>query len=183
MVEVLSCPIVVSESFESGSSFLIRHARLSDLKSLIELWIEQRQYHFSIDSLYTYNSESIQIWSKYIRKALNSNNQCVFVATSREGCILGYIDGAIYPWPLSPYKKYGSVNTISVTKAVWSQGVGTRLIEKLMSWFKEQNVNYVSLHVDFRNHRALKLYYSLGFRPYQQRLISYLRTKEIPKNF
>ncbi|MFX1535659.1 MAG: GNAT family N-acetyltransferase [Promethearchaeota archaeon] len=172
MTEVISYQKYnIQELVDLGSSILIRKADILDLDRLRDLWIEQRNYHHDLDSLYAYTEESPQKWVEQIDNMLHSKFQCVYVAVNSQGHILGYIHGGIYPWPISPYEYYGSLNTVSVTQEARGQGIGKRLIMKLLDWFKDQGIEQVSLHVDYRNQRALELYYSLGFRSYQHRLI------------
>ncbi|MFX1256059.1 MAG: GNAT family N-acetyltransferase [Promethearchaeota archaeon] len=171
MVEVIVRDYEVQELVDLDSSILIRKADILDLDHLRDLWIEQRNYHYELDSLYSYREESPQKWSEQIESILHSESQCVYVAVNSQGHILGYIHGGIYPWPISPYEFYGSLNTISVTQEARGQGIGKRLIMRLLDWFKDQGIEQVSLHVDYRNHVALELYYSLGFRHYQHRLM------------
>ncbi|MFX0172793.1 MAG: GNAT family N-acetyltransferase [Candidatus Hodarchaeota archaeon] len=172
MTEVVSYQNYSLQEFNDlNSSILIRKADILDLDQLRDLWIEQRNYHYELDSLYAYTEESPQKWVEQIENILHSESQRVYVAVNSQGHILGYIHGGIYPWPISPYEYYGSLNTVSVTREAQGQGIGKRLIMKLLDWFKDKGIEQVSLHVDYRNHRALKLYHSLGFRPYQHRLM------------
>ncbi|MFX0095582.1 MAG: GNAT family N-acetyltransferase [Candidatus Hodarchaeota archaeon] len=179
MAEVLSChPSLEQESLIFVPSFTIRKAEISDLERLTELWLDQREYHCEYDNLYEYTEEAPHLWTEQIRRALFSETQCVYVAVI-EGNIAGYIHGAIYPWPMSPYKYYGSLNTIIISARFRGQGYGRRLVKRLLNWFKEKGIKYVSLHVDYRNQTALKLYHSLGFQNYQERLMATLNAPNI----
>ena len=106
-----------------------------------------------------------------IEKALNIPTEQIFVAEDENGKLLGYVAGGIYPWPISPFQKYGSLNTIAVTEHSRRQGIGKRLALELLSWFQSEEIQHISIHVDYRNQGALQLYKSLGFREYQKRLM------------
>ncbi|MFX0095135.1 MAG: GNAT family N-acetyltransferase [Candidatus Hodarchaeota archaeon] len=84
---------------------------------------------------------------------------------------MGYVHGSFYPWPMSPHKYYGSLNTIAIRPEAQGQGIGTKLVHQLLAWFQAQNIQYISVHVDYRNQPALRLYEKMGFRAYQQRLM------------
>lgn len=59
-------------------------------------------------------------------------------------------------WPNEWYLDY-----LAVAPAYQGHGLATKLIESLPQFFE---VSLVGLNVDFRNHRALRLYQRLGFQ-------------------
>ncbi|MFX0065127.1 MAG: GNAT family N-acetyltransferase [Candidatus Hermodarchaeota archaeon] len=149
----------------------IRPANLKDIETLGVLWFYQRCYHEQWDELYASVPSAQHDWKKLIESFLDQPNHCIFIAEDIDGKIVGYIHGSFHSWPMSPYQQYGSLNTIAVTPEAQGQGIGKRLVRTLLRWFKKQNIRHISIHVDYRNQIALKLYQSVGFRPYQQRLM------------
>lgn len=92
-----------------------------------------------------------------------------FVAIEDDRCI-----GAIWSRFFSPEDPgYGFVNAefpefgIAILSKYRNQGVGGRLIQKLIGHLKSKSINGVSLSVDARN-PALRLYQRMGFTEFQK---------------
>ncbi|MFX1534536.1 MAG: GNAT family N-acetyltransferase [Promethearchaeota archaeon] len=155
----------------SKETVKIREAQKGDLDQLGQLWLIQRTYHLKWDGLYASIPSATDKWKKGVEKALNISTEQVFVAEDETGKLLGYVAGGIYPWPVSPFQKYGSLNTIAVAERSRRQGIGKRLVLELLRWFQREGIQHISIYVDYRNQVALQLYKSLGFREYQKRLM------------
>ncbi|MFX0092600.1 MAG: GNAT family N-acetyltransferase, partial [Candidatus Hodarchaeota archaeon] len=129
------------------------------------------------DELYETAGSGQLEWKKCILSCLNQQNHCVFVAVDHLGMIVGYIHGSFHLWPFSPFKVYGSLNTVAIRPVTQGQDIGKRLVRKLLDWFKLQKIQHISVHVDYRNQVALSLYEKVGFQPYQHRLMLNLRNQ------
>ncbi|MFX1250728.1 MAG: GNAT family N-acetyltransferase [Promethearchaeota archaeon] len=149
----------------------IRSANLEDIEILGDLWYYHRNHHKQWDNLYAIIPSAQKEWEKQVKTYLNQSNHCILVAEDRTGKVVGYVHGSFHAWPLSPFQYYGSLNTITVAEEAQSQGIGKQLVKNLLSWFKEQQIDHISLHVDYRNRVALQIYHDVGFRPYQHRLM------------
>ncbi|MFX1250628.1 MAG: GNAT family N-acetyltransferase [Promethearchaeota archaeon] len=174
MSSVLTTP-KISTHIETPSlskeTVKIREAQKRDLDQLGQLWLMQRIFHQKWDELYASIPSAKDKWKEGIEKALNIPTEKIFIAEDETGKLLGYVAGGIYPWPISPFQKYGSLNTIAVAENSRRQGIGKRLALELLSWFQREEIQHISIHVDYRNQVALQLYKSLGFREYQKRLM------------
>ncbi|MFX0094108.1 MAG: GNAT family N-acetyltransferase [Candidatus Hodarchaeota archaeon] len=167
-----STPKTHAEQISSQLTRVIfRSACLKDVEVLGALWLYQRSYHKQWDKLYETVVSGQKEWKEYIKSCLEQPNHCILVAEDRLGRVVGYIHGSFYSWPFSPNENYGSLNTIAVWFEAQGQGVGKKLVQRLLGWFKEQNIQHISVHVDYRNRVALQLYKDIGFRFYQQRLM------------
>ncbi|MFX1536605.1 MAG: GNAT family N-acetyltransferase [Promethearchaeota archaeon] len=149
----------------------MRLARSEDAKNLGKLWFAQRTYHQQWDELYASVPKAKHDWVKQFLTWLPQKNHCVLVAEDEYGQIMGYVHGSYHSWPLSPFEYYGSLNTIAVAEEARGCGIGKKLVNKLLKWFKERKIQHISIHVDYRNRIALNLYRSVGFRSYQHRLM------------
>lgn len=166
------------QATQKADNIIIRSAKLEDVEILGELWLYQRRFHEQWDEIYVAIPMAHQKWQEQLKSYLNQFNHCILVAEDASSVnqqIVGYVHGSFHPWPVSPYQFYGSLNTIAVAQDSQNQGIGKKLVRKLFEWFKEHQIQHVSLHVDYRNQKALRLYRSLGFRSYQQRLMLDLR--------
>ncbi|MFX0090574.1 MAG: GNAT family N-acetyltransferase [Candidatus Hodarchaeota archaeon] len=154
---------------------IIRTADQEDLDQLGQLWLMQRIYHQKWDEIYANAPSAVELWKKQVERSFTIPTEQIFVAEDETGRIIGYVAGGIYPWPMSPFQRYGSLNTIAIANRARGRGIGKQLAQALLTWFQSEQIQYVSLHVDYRNEIALQLYHSLGFRPYQERLMLTLK--------
>jgi RimJ/RimL family protein N-acetyltransferase len=94
-----------------------------------------------------------------IRGIRESDNDAILVAQA-EGRLVGYVAalGGKYQ-----RNRHVAVVVISVSQAHWGQGVGTRLLEALDQWARQQAVHRLELTVMVHNDRALGLYQKAGF--------------------
>ena len=58
---------------------------------------------------------------------------------------------------------------ISVRKEYWHQGIGSALMERLISFAKQSGFEQIELTVESKNQRALRLYHKNGFIVYGTR--------------
>ncbi|SDY47165.1 Acetyltransferase (GNAT) family protein [Thermoactinomyces sp. DSM 45892] len=58
---------------------------------------------------------------------------------------------------------------IAVRKSYWNQKVGTKLIEALFEWAKENEMEEIQLTVLKNNDRAIHVYKKLGFQAIGER--------------
>jgi ribosomal protein S18 acetylase RimI-like enzyme len=152
------------------SEVCIRHAKQEDVEALGYLWLIHREYHYQFDEIYVAEKDAREKWTRQISEFIQQKNHHILVAEVN-GEVVGYVHGCFYPWPLSPIENYGSLNTISVAEAYRGKGIGRILIAQLMDWFRTENVEHISIHVDVRNQAALSLYKSVGFDFYQHRMM------------
>ncbi|MFX0094860.1 MAG: GNAT family N-acetyltransferase [Candidatus Hodarchaeota archaeon] len=162
---------LMAQKFPLPSLIRIRPAKLEDLEELGKLWLYQRQYHEQWDDLYVTNTTAQKTWIEQILVAIEKPNHCILVAEKDLGEVVGYIHGSFYPWPFSPKEYYGSLNTIVIAAEFQGQGIGKKLVQILLQWFRYHHIEHISVHVDYRNQRALKLYQQVGFRAYQHHLM------------
>lgn len=102
----------------------VRPAQVEDAENLGNLWLLQRDYHRQWDELYESLPSARYDWVDQLISWLEQKNHCVLVAEDEQGEIIGYVHGSFYPWPMSPFEYYGSLNTISVAEELRGRGVG-----------------------------------------------------------
>jgi len=112
-------------------------------------------------------------WLEEVKKAFQKNNVLILVAEEK-GHLIGYI------WVkthflnyLKPKKKVGYINELFVKKEFRGKGVSSKLMEKVLDWFKGQRIGFVSLGVFAQNSAAINLYKKFGFELFY----SYMRKK------
>ena len=98
----------------------------------------------------------------------------------REGHILvAEFDGAIVGMAKGELQRgLGHVTFIYLRPEARGQGNGAALLRELVSFFREQNVEHVSLSVDLPNDNALAVWRHLGFADYRRSLLTELGALE-----
>lgn len=94
-------------------------------------------------------------WSENAVLSSLENNTVFFIA-EENGLFLGYAG-------LQVVHPEGYVTNIAVTKAARGKGVGAKLIEGLVSFSKENHLEFISLEVRESNAPAISLYTKCGF--------------------
>ncbi|MFX0092231.1 MAG: GNAT family N-acetyltransferase [Candidatus Hodarchaeota archaeon] len=182
MVDVLVQPTSEGQSVSTlvQTTEGIRAGHAEDVEILGALWLYQRNHHKQWDKRYATLASGQEEWKDFIKACLDQSNHCILVAEDWLGRVIGYIHGSFYPWPMSPNEYYGSLNTIAINPEAQGQGIGKKLVQALLDWFREENIQHISVHVDYRNRIALRLYKKLGFQSYQYRLMIDLESSSPP---
>ena len=97
---------------------------------------------------------------EYFRTLEGSTNSVMFLA-KLDGKIVGT---AGFSAPARDRLKHRGEMNISVSKAVWGMGIGTRLMEAVIDFAKNTaGADVIFLEVRSDNHRAIRLYEKFGF--------------------
>jgi RimJ/RimL family protein N-acetyltransferase len=110
-----------------------------------------------------FNREKVpttEAWEKFIEKFISSHDSILLVA-EYENEIIGVLN---FSSNRQPQCSHGGDFTVTITEHWRSRGVGTSLIESLLSWVnKHDSIFRVELEVFSNNQKAIKLYEKLGF--------------------
>lgn len=110
----------------------------------------------------TFGSEglpfSVEAEAEFISSIENSCDDIMFLAKS-EGKIVGCASLSRLPRRL----KHRGDFAISVAKEYWNKGVGSQLLDNIISFAKENAFEIIDLQVRNDNQRAIHLYEKYGF--------------------
>lgn len=93
-----------------------------------------------------------------IREKNQSPRNALFLA-KKEGVIVGNASIEAFSRRKAHRAEFG----ISVAKAEWGQGIGSRLLETIIQHAREQQIEVIELQVRSDNARAIRLYQKYGF--------------------
>ena len=150
---------------------------LSELQAVIDLWIDQYDYHHEIDSEYyvPVTEKLKKEFSAYLESAIIADTPHILVAKNEERIIgfitfelssADYFDAAI--------KKYGSVIELFVHKDYRREGIGKALMDEVENYFREQGISHIELQCSSYNNIALDFYHKSGYKNSQTLLIKKL---------
>lgn len=93
-----------------------------------------------------------------IREKNQSSRNALFLAR-KNGEIVGSASIEAFSYRKAHRAEFG----ISVVKAAWGQGIGSKLLEKVIQHAKEQQIAIIECQVRSDNERAIRLYQKYGF--------------------
>ena len=116
-----------------------------------------------------------KVIAKTAKKYCNfkSKKKKVFVY-EKKGKLLGYIFGEVYKNNDRIITNIGHVEEWFVSKKYRGQNIGKELWNKLMIFFKDNNVQVIKLEVFSQNKPAFRLYKNMGFKTLDKTLIKKL---------
>jgi len=92
------------------------------------------------------------------------DNLQVFVAR-REEQVVGHVVVIVDHKQSQQFqRRWGVIRTLAVDPDCHHQGIGTKLMEAVMQWFRDQRCEYIEVGTDQNNIAAIRLYEAAGFR-------------------
>lgn len=139
-------------------SFLIREARAEDAQNMIQYL---KQVGGETDNL-TFGAEGLpatpEIEAKIITH-IHDDPHCVMYIAEKDGKIIG--DGTLDGMPRR--MQHRAELGISVIREEWNSGVGSALMEALITYAKDNGIEIIHLDVREDNAPAIHLYEKFGF--------------------
>jgi len=147
---------------------IIRKATRKDIPSIINLVKQIVDYHRRIDKYY---GPLARVGLKeHIGKSIRGRKKRIVVAEKDEE-IIGYFTGAVEKAPkYVSAEKIGVIFDAFVEKKYRNQGVGRKLLDELLDWFKKNKIKHVEVTVDARNKIGLKAWKDFGFFEYRLKM-------------
>ncbi len=135
----------------------IKQAEKKDLEEFACIYLEGykglEEYAYThMDDVKAYMDWLWRRDSKGIFKAINNNK------------IVGFVAGDSNWFSKKRGSKVGAVHEIVVLPSFRGRGIGTALMEKVLSYFRDKGLSVVELWVGDENHRAIDFYKNLGFK-------------------
>lgn len=143
----------------SLGKLIIESAKLEEAEKIISFIKEvETETNFLMRESGEFNM-SLENERKFIESKINNNKE-IFLTAKVNGNIVGTLGFATSP--LNRYQHKGQFG-ISISKKFWGYGIGSKLIETMISWADNNNFVKICLEVDSNNRRAMRLYQKFGF--------------------
>lgn len=102
-------------------------------------------------------------FASYARKLMRRKDAAVFVAREN-GKLVGYLIAKIEEGPpVFKLKKRGLITDAFVERGYRRRGIGRRLVERALDWFKAQNLESAELSVYVKNMAGRVAWKQMGF--------------------
>jgi GNAT superfamily N-acetyltransferase len=141
----------------------LRHARISDCNQLNPLLSELG---------YQISEEKLEIQAKIY---IESNACALLVAEAKNGTISGLVAGHIFPL-IHEAGNVGRIMALIVDSDTQAMGIGTSLLEKLESWFQENNCLRFEVTSGEHREEAHQFYKAKGYVEDKRRFIKQCAT-------
>jgi ribosomal protein S18 acetylase RimI-like enzyme len=143
-----------------------REAELADYMELAQLFREGDSLQCSAVPEVFKSPGEIKRTRDYLQRILDDKNSIIFVAIY-EKRIIGFVYGTMMSSPESPiyvHRRYSKIHDLVVSHSYRGQGIGTRLMNLIHSWAKEQGASQAELLVWEFNWHAREIYERLGYK-------------------
>jgi len=101
----------------------------------------------------------------YARRCADGEKDLQVFVAQREGEVCGHVVVRINHGDSQQFgMRWGVIQSLAVEPDCHHQGIGTRLVEAAMQWFRDQRCEYVEVGTDQNNIAAIRLYEAAGFR-------------------
>lgn len=163
--------------------YTIRKIKSNDKSQLIKLFFEFGQYLASLDKntfnlLIVPDNYGERFYMRMIEN-VEKNNGIIYVLKT-DSCVVGFVAGVIFEVgnkkdeiDCKPHRM-GRVIELFINHTHRGQGLGKKLMEKVLDYFKDQNCYKVNIEVFAPNQKAYFFYKKLGFQDRSYDLIKLL---------
>lgn len=133
-----------------------------------DLLVELQEHIVSIDKE-KYNIITNEYRDMYFKKTMNEIDKCngKMYLYEDSGMILGLVVGIINNEEIHDYDfdapKRGRVSELIVTQKIRSKGIGTKLLEHITNYLKDNNCKDILIEVFGYNENAIRFYEKNGY--------------------
>ena len=149
----------------------IRKANKKDILDIIEYTKKVADYHHNFDKYYAKGKGTEKFIRGYFFKNLKKRNYIILVAEIN-GRIVGFFEAEIKKIdnPFIVADKIGELHDAFVDKKYRKSGIGKKIYNELVKWFKKNKIKHILLSVHVKNMLGKKVWGKLGFKDYMKRM-------------
>ena len=126
---------------------LIRKATKRDIKQIIEIWLDFMHYLRDINPDYYSLSPNPISFSDFLAESMELEERRIFLA-EEEGEICGFLLAFVETLPeWFGEEKIGLIRYLAVREGMQQKGIGKKLFDKSMQWFRSERIKRVELYV------------------------------------
>jgi len=153
----------------------VRRAVEADVPGVGVLWKEMMAFHEALDPRFERASDGEERFAEFLRASL-ANEKWLLVVADDGGTLVGYGMAAVSERPpVLKERRMGLVSDLAVSAAYRRRGIGRRLVDEMMRWFREQGLQHAEVNVATCNPLATAFWRSVRFGDYLER-----RRREVP---
>lgn len=147
----------------------IRKAKHKDVERILDLWCEFMDFHEQYDSIFKRSKSGHSEFRKFLKERISDRNSLVIVALEEE-IICGYLLAKIETRPpVFLDRKHVVIFDLAINEKLRRKGIGEKLFNESVEWFKKKKINRVELTVATSNPVSMKFWTKMGFKTYSER--------------
>jgi len=146
----------------------IRHADLEDGEELLDLWHGFTAHLAEYDERYRHRESANERWLAYFENQLVDAKYGTVVVADAGDALVGALEARVTGGhPIFRLADHGSINGYYIEEAYREAGIGRRLIEEAIAWFRSRDRDLSFCRVDvLEGDETLAADFSeLGFDP------------------
>ncbi len=141
---------------------MIRRAEATDLKAILDLWLEMSLLHEKYDSYFKLREDAFFIYEEYAVDFV-SNKEKLSIVCEEDG-IVGYLFAEKrLRSPVYDDEITGNICDISVSEKHRRQGIGRELLRYAENWFYFQDVKKIELTAAVNNPVSMNFWKKAGY--------------------
>ena len=151
----------------------IRRAAILDFEVFNRLLLEVHRLHVENEAHIFREPEDGVVFPKHRMVEILSDDEAAIFLAEAGGRVVGFAVVMLRRPPddaLFVPRKFAVVDSIGVTEAFQSRGVGRALMEEVTGWAREHHAPSIELSVHDFNRQAIRFYELLGFSTYLHRM-------------
>jgi len=144
----------------------IRKANTSDKHRIAELFKEMVEFHSQNDPIFTLKASGHVYYSDWFIEQIENDSAYPLVAEA-DGMVVGFSLSFLQKYPATwLHDNYGEINDISVTRAYRRKGIGTKLVNKTIEWFKSKGIKRTEVKIAISNEVSSNFWRKIGMTSY-----------------
>lgn len=146
----------------------IRHADLEDGEALLELWHGFTAHLAEHDERYRHRESANERWLSYFENQLVDAKYGTVVVADAGDELVGVLEARVTGGhPIFRLADHGYINGYHIKEGYREEGIGRRLIEEAIDWFRsrDRELSFCRVDVLEGDETAAADYEALGFSP------------------
>lgn len=141
-----------------------------DVDDVVGLWVRLVEEHHGMDPRYRLSDDGPERYRMFLLESLLRPDRAVLVARDA-GRVVGYIAGRLVgPAVIYDERLEGVIQDTYVAPGHRNRGVGSRLLERLLAYFREKGATNAMLDVSALNPDAERFWRRHGFGEFRHTL-------------
>lgn len=145
----------------------IREATKEDVSKIIPIWRELMDFHAQRDIHFTLCNDAEKAFAAYMLENIDKVDAYLFVAentTTLVSYCLCTIDKRPPVCEFNP--EYGILSELAVLDDYRRQGLGEKMVERAMEWFRSKGIARIEVRVAVTNEVSTQFWRKMGFSTY-----------------
>ena len=144
----------------------IRAAKLEDIQQLMKLEMSLFNKWDELDPIDKVNIDwfSSESHRKHLTSVLEDSKNKIFVLVDKQN-IVGYVKAHLFC--REPFlEKVGYISDLFVENSYRSQGIGKKLVEEAIKWFKQKNLKWTTTSTHLLDSKAINFWKKRGYEEF-----------------